>query len=104
METTTPFLQQCRFRMKRTIILPRQARGERKENSQQNPKPQTFLQGGAPMAGANNSACNAARLVEHGKLKQSVLDRAVSNVLRQKFALRLFEVRQRVFSSTFILK
>jgi hypothetical protein len=90
--------------MKRTIILPRQARGERKENSQQNPKPQTFLQGGAPMAGANNSACNAARLVEHGKLKQSVLDRAVSNVLRQKFALRLFEVRQRVFSSTFILK
>ena len=56
------------------------------------------------MAGANNSACNAAQLVEHGKLKQSVLDRAVSNVLRQKFALRLFEVRKRVFSSTFILK
>ena len=56
------------------------------------------------MAGANNSACNAARLVEHGKLKQSVLDRAVSNVLRQKFALRLFEVRKRSVVSTFYTK
>ena len=68
------------------------------------------------MAGSNNSACNAARVVEHSMLEQvhsitiinclassvrvstvatfvcqSVLDRAVSNVLRQKFALRLFE-------------
>jgi beta-glucosidase-like glycosyl hydrolase len=70
------------------------------------------------MTGSNNSACNAARLVEHSMLEQvhakpfslvktrpvrvsslhiamcvcqSVLDRAVSNVLRQKFALRLFE-------------
>jgi len=43
--------------------------------------------GGAPMAGSNNTACNAAHLVNHSLLPQAVLDRACGNVLRQKFAL-----------------
>jgi hypothetical protein len=39
--------------------------------------------GGAPMAGGNDTACNAARLVNHSRLSQAVLDRATSNVLRE---------------------
>ena len=37
------------------------------------------------------SACNAARLVNVSKLSQSALDRAAGNVLRTKFATRLFD-------------
>ena len=46
--------------------------------------------GGAPSTNAT-SPCNAATLVSESKLDQAVLDRAVGNILRTKFATGLFD-------------